>query len=118
LEEAMSELREAFQLAAALPQLKREAIARVTDTLNRLTISDLHLLADSIEQEYANAGSFQSANGSLAVAIMRKLGVKVRVALWHVVDGRCHHKEYCVGSTTRAKIGNIGDKEWIETWIA
>jgi hypothetical protein len=114
----MSELREAMQIAAALPQLKAEAIERATQALNRLTISDLHLLADSLEEEYANAGSFQSANGSLAVAIMRKLGVKVRVAVWHVLDGRCEHKQYTVGTTTRAKIGAIGDREWIEAWIA
>ena len=105
-------------LAAALPQLKREAIERATSALARLTISDLHLLADSIEQEYASAGSFQSANGSLAVAIMRKLGVKVRLAIWHMVAGRCEHKQYVIGTTTRARIGQIGDETWIETWIA
>jgi hypothetical protein len=114
----MSELSEAMQLAAALPQLKREAVERCIGVLGRLTISDLHLLADAIEQEYPKAGTFQSANGSLAVAIMRKLGVKVRVAVWHVVDSRCEHKQYDVGSTTRAKIGNIGDEQWIEAWIA
>lgn len=115
----MSELQEALQIAAALPQLKREAIERAASALGRLTISDLHLLADSIEQEYSKAGSFQSATGTLAVAIMRKLGVKVRVALWHIVDGRCQHKEYNVGSTVRAKIGESGQgREWIEAWIA
>ena len=114
----MSELREAFAVSAALPQLKRDAVTRATKALDRLTISDLHLLADAIEQEYAKAGTFQSATGTLAVAIMRKLGVKVRVALWHVIDDRCEHKQYTVGSTTRAKIGEIGDTEWIEAWIA
>jgi hypothetical protein len=114
----MSELREALAVAAALPQLKQDAMKRVESVLSRLTISDLHLLADSIEQEYPRAGSFQSSTGTLAVAIMRKLGVKVRVAEWHVVEGRCEHKQYEVGSTTRAKIGQIGDKTWIEAWIA
>lgn len=114
----MSELSEAMELAAALPRLKREAMARATEAIARLTISDLHLLADAVEQEYAQSGSFQSANGALAVAIMRKLGVKVRVAEWHVVDGRCQHKQYNVGTTTRARIGNIGDQTWIEAWIA
>jgi hypothetical protein len=70
-----SELAEAFELAAALPQLKREALARAAVALESLTISDLHLLADAIEQEYRYAGTFQSATGGLAVAIMRKLGV-------------------------------------------
>lgn len=114
----MSELREAMALAAALPQLKREAVERATKALNRLTISDLHLLADAIEQEYAKAGSFQSSNGTLAVAIMRKLGVKVRVAEWHLVDGRCQHKQYNVGTTTRSKIGDSSNPTWIEAWIA
>ena len=114
----MSELAEALQIAGALPRLKREAVERASQAIERLTISDLHLLADAIEQEYSKAGTFQSATGTLAVAIMRKLGVKVRVALWHVVDGRCDHKQYNVGTTTRAKIGESGDKEWIEAWIA
>ena len=114
----MSELREAMQIAAALPELKRQAVERASKAIERLTISDLHLLADAIEQEYAKAGPFQSSTGTLAVAIMRKLGVKVRVALWHIVDGRCEHKQYNVGTTTRAKIGTSGDKEWIEAWIA
>ena len=114
----MSEFREAMQIGAALPQLKRDAVERATKALNRLTISDLHLLADSIEQEYSAAGNFQSSTGQLAVAIMRKLGVKVRVALWHVVEGRCEHKQYAIGNTVRARIGEIGEETWIESWIA
>lgn len=114
----MSELREAMAIAAAMPKLKTEAKERVVKALDRLTISDLHLLADSIEQEYANAPSFQSANGQLAAAIMKKMDVKVRVAEWHEVDGRCEHKQYAIGKTTRARIGNIGDPTWIEAWIA
>ena len=91
---------------------------RATNALRNLTLSDLHLLADAIEHELPRAGTFQSATGTLAVAIMRQLGVRVRVALWHMVNGRCEHKQYTIGTTTRAKIGNIGDSEWIEAWIA
>jgi len=113
-----SELAEAFEIAAALPELKRQALARATTALAGLTISDLHLLADAIEQEYPTAGTFQSATGGLAVAIMRQLGVKVRVAVWHVLNGRCEHKQYTIGTTVRAKIGEIGNPEWVEAWIA
>lgn len=114
----MSELKEAIQIAAALPEIHRREMARATTALRRLSISDLALLADSLETEYAKAGTFQSSTGTLAVAIMRTLGVKVRLARWHVVNNRCEHKEYMVGSTIRARIGKIGDPEWIEAWIA
>lgn len=49
---------------------------------------------------------------------MKQMGVKVRVAVWEMRDGRCEHKQYNVGSTTRAKIGETGDKDWVEAWIA
>ena len=118
----MSELREALQLAAALPKLKAEALERASKALQHLTISDLHLLADAIENQYGPNGrtapQFQSANGGLAASVMKQMGVKVRVAVWEMRDGRCEHKQYNVGSTTRAKIGETGDKEWVEAWIA
>lgn len=66
----MSQLSEALQVAVALPRLKKEAVERASKAIERLTISDLHLLADAIEQEYVKAGTFQSATGTLAVAIM------------------------------------------------
>src|SRR5207302_9259041 len=66
----VSQLSEALQVAVALPRLKKEAVERASKAIERLTISDLHLLADAIEQEYVKAGTFQSATGTLAVAIM------------------------------------------------
>jgi len=118
----MSELNEAMALSAALPELKREAIARARNVLDLMTISDLHLFADAIANEYGPNGrtapSFQSANGGLAASIMKQMGVKVRVAVWEMRDNRCEHKQYQIGTTTRARIGNIGDTEWVEAWIA
>jgi len=118
----MSELRDALQLAAALPKLKAEALERTRAALEHLTISDLHLLADAIENVYGPNGrtapQFQSSNGGLAASLMKQMGVRVRLAVWEMRDGRCEHKQYAVGTTIRAKIGEIGDKEWLEAWIA
>src|SRR3990172_13260975 len=102
----MSELQEALAIAAALPNLQKQALDRLLPLLKRQTINDLWLLADALEHNPPHkAGSFQSANGALAVSIMTQLGVKVRIAEWEIRDGRCEHKQYRVGSTTRARIG-------------
>ena len=111
-------LREAVQITTALPEIHKRELVRATASLNRLTVNDLSLLADALETHYAKAGAFQSATGTLAVAIMKALNVKVRVAEWEVVDGRCEHKRYTIGSTTRARHGEIGDETWLEAWIA
>lgn len=114
----MSEITEALTIAALIPKLHAKAVERASAAICRLPVNDLHVLADAIENYYATAPTFQSGTGALAVAIMKELGAHVRVAEWHVVDGRCEHKQYNVGSTTRAKIGEVGDSTWIEAWIA
>ena len=113
-----SELAEAFAISAAIPRLHAEAHAKASEAIKSLSVSDLHLLADAVNQHYKSAGTFQSATGTLAVAIMKKLGVKLRVAIWHMVNNRCQHKQYEIGTTVKARIGEIGDQEWIEAWIA
>jgi hypothetical protein len=108
-----------FPTQDQLRAIQADYIARIDARLVRLTLSDLALLAETLEEYNLNsAPHFQSANGYLPAAIMQKMGVKVRVAEWHVVDGRCQHKRYAVGQTTRAKCGEIGDETWLEAWIA
>ncbi|HLY24364.1 MAG TPA: hypothetical protein VKT83_18005 [bacterium] len=107
-----SEFAEAMQIAAALPQIQAQELARLDPLLRRLTISDVSLLADAIEKHYR-------LSVSLRAAIMQAKGEKVRVAEWHVdADRRCQHKRYAVGNTGRAKHGEIGDETWLEAWIA
>jgi hypothetical protein len=102
-----------------LRTLQHDAVERATKLLYRLPISDVMHLADAIEKHYGHAGTFQSATGTLAVALMHELGVKVRVAEWHVdAQGCCQHTRYAIGSTTRARCGEIGDESWLEAWIA
>lgn len=106
----------------ALQTHQAHALQRLDGLLRRLPVNDLTLLADSLEYQIKQAGTFQSGTGTLAVAIMRQLGVKVRVAEW-ILDKDCHcqHKRYVVGDTVRARIGEIGHKigdTWIEAWIA
>jgi hypothetical protein len=104
----MSELREALALAAALPEIQRQQLQRLIPLLKRIPISQLADAADAIEQ-YRDL-TFDS--------LMRVHSKKVRVAVWHEVDNRCQHKHYAIGNTSRERIGNIGDAEWIEAWIA
>jgi len=104
----MSELGEALALSAALPEIQRQQLQRLIPLLKRIAISQLADAADAIEQ-YREL-TFDS--------LMRVHGKKVRIAVWHEVDRRCQHKQYAIGNTTRARIGNIGDAEWTEAWIA
>lgn len=111
----MGELAQAMQIAAALPQLQRDAIERLTPLLSRLPISDVMALADAIEQK---------GTRSLRASLMAVKGERVRVAEWHVVHDaevhadRCEHRRYSVGGQDRAQHGEIGDATWLEAWIA
>lgn len=104
----MSELREALAIAAALPEIQRQQLERLMPLLKRIPISQLSDAIDAIEQHH----------GLTFDSLMRVHGKKVRVAVWHEVDHRCQHKQYAIGNRNRARIGNIGDAEWIEAWIA
>lgn len=107
-----SELGEALQIAAALPQIQKEQVERASRLLYRLPIAEVAMLADAIEKHYA-------LGVSLRAALMKVRGEKVRVAEWQVdAEGRCQHKRYAVGSTDRANHGEIGDETWLEAWIA
>lgn len=103
----MSELREALAIAAALPQIQQQQLDRLIPLLKRIPISQLADAISAIEQ-YREL-TFDS--------LMRVQGKKVRVAVWHEVNHRCEHKQYAVGNTVRAQIGEIGDSEWIGAWI-
>lgn len=108
-----------FPTQEQLKNLQQEEIDRVVNALKKVSISDISLLADSLENHYATAGSFQSATGSLAVAIMKELKVRVRIAEWYIdADGTCQYKRNAIGSQVRAKVGNMEDDTWIEAWIA
>jgi hypothetical protein len=107
-----SEFAEAMQIAAALPQIQAQELARLEPLLRRLTISDVSLLADAIQNHY-------SLGTSLQEALMRQKGEKVRVTEWHVdAEHRCQHKRYAEGNPNRARHGQIGDEAWLEAWIA
>jgi hypothetical protein len=94
-------------------------IARLSKAARRLPLAEVETLCAAIEDQWPKGGAFQSATGGLAVALMRQYGVKVRVAEWHIVDGRCEHKRYAVGSTTRARCGEVEEGQtWLEAWIA
>ena len=104
----MSELREAMAIAAALPEIQKQQLDKLIPLLKRIPISQLSDAISAIEQ-----------HGELSYdSLMRVQGKKVRVAVWHEVDRRCQHKDYAIGNTSRAKICNIGDPEWVEGWIA
>jgi len=104
----MSELREALAIAAALPEIQRQQLDKLIPLLKRIPISQLADAIAAIERHHEL--TFDS--------LMRVQGKRVRVAIWHMVENRCEHKEYTVGNTQRARIGNIGDPEWVEGWIA
>lgn len=107
-----------FPTQEQIRTIQQEEIDRVIVALKKVPISVVTLLADSLENHYATSGSFQSATGTLAVAIMKQLGVKVRVAEWYIdSDGRCQYKRNAIGSQVRAKVGNMEDETWIEAWI-
>ena len=97
------------QLAEALPNLQSEAIENLVPILNGLPIADLHDLAKAIK----NRGAL-----TLRESLMKVRDEHIRVAEWHVIDGRCEHKRYSVGSIRKARHGNIGDETWLEAWIA
>lgn len=103
----MSELREALAIAAALPELQRQELERLLPLLKRIPIAQLAQAADAIEQHHELTFD----------ALMRIAGKKLRVAVWHEVNHRCEHKQYAVGNTMRAQIGEIGDSEWVGAWI-
>jgi hypothetical protein len=106
----MSELAQAMQLAAALPELQRQELERLAPLLKRLPIADVSLLADAIEQK---------GTRSLRESLMAVRGEVVRVAEWHVDDeNRCQHLRYGVGNVKQARHGEIGDATWLEAWIA
>jgi hypothetical protein len=108
-----------FPTQKQLVGVQDEYLERLIPQLRKLPLSDLALLTSALEENPpAKMPAFQSATGCLAVSIMRKLGAKVRLARWHMVDGRCEHKEYKIGNEVKARIGNIGDDEWLEAWIA
>lgn len=108
----MSELGDALRIAAALPELQKEQVERATRLLYRLPIAEVANLCDAIEKHY-------SLGVSLRSALMKVRGEKVRVAEWYVdAEGRCQHRRYAVGNTERAKVGEIGDESWLESWIA
>lgn len=105
----VSELAEGMALAAALPKIQAQETARLLPLLKRLPISHISDLADAIER-FGDA-DYQS--------LMKVKNVKVRVALWYVdADNRCQRKAYNIGNTQKAQIGEIGDAQWIEGWIA
>jgi len=104
----MSELREALAMAAALPQIQRQQLDRLLPLLKRIPISQLADAADAIEKH----------GGLTYESLMRVQGKKVRVAIWEMRDNRCEHKQYAVGNVHNARIGKIGDAEWVEGWIA
>jgi len=104
----MSELREALALAAALPEIQKQQLDKLLPLLKRIPISQLSDAITAIEQHHELT----------ADSLLKTSGKKVRVAVWHEVEHRCQHKQYSVGNTQRAKIGEIGDPEWIEAWIA
>lgn len=104
----MSELREAMALAAALPEIQKQEIERLVSMLKRVPVSQVSQAADAIAR-----------HGELTYqSLMRIQDVKVRVAVWEMRDNRCEHKQYNVGNVQRARIGEIGDTEWYEAWIA
>jgi hypothetical protein len=105
----MSELREAMALAAALPKIQQHQIDRLLPLLKHIPISHLADIADSIEKYHEV--TYES--------LMRVKDKHVRVAVWYVdAEQRCQHKSYNVGNVHNARIGNIGDSEWVEGWIA
>jgi hypothetical protein len=104
----MSELREALAIVAALPELQRQQLDRLLPLLKRIPISQLSDAIAAIEQH----------RELTCDSLMRVQGKKVRVAVWHEVEHRCQHKQYNIGNTKRAQIGQIGDAEWTEAWIA
>ena len=106
---AATELQQAMQVAAALPELQRQEVATLEPLLWRLPISDVIALREAIEQR---------GTRSLRESLMAVRGESVRVAEWHVIDGRCEHKRYDVGNHSRARHGEIGDPTWLEAWIA
>ena len=104
-----SELQEAFAIAAALPKLQEEQLARLIPLLKRRPIADLCELAEAFERY---------PQDSIREGVMKVRGEKVRVAEWHMVDHRCQHKQYAEGNVRTARIGEIGAPTWIEGWIA
>lgn len=104
-----SELQQAMQVAAALPGLQRQEVAKLEPLLWRLPIADVMALREAIERK---------GTRSLRESLMAVRGESVRVAEWHVVDGRCEHKRYEVGNYNRARHDEIGDATWLEAWIA
>ena len=103
-----------------MKQLQDDAIERAIAGLRKLPISDVLDLAETLETgDWRRTPSFQSPRCNLAAMLLQHSGMKVRVAEWHVDnEGRCQHKRYTVGSTTRARHGEIGDDTWLEAWIA
>ena len=113
-----SELQEAFAVAAAIPKLHADAVERLNALLSRVPVSTIHTLCDAIEK-HSNGYPVDLS------AIMKAYGVKLRVALWEVRDGRCFHAEvgertlYEVGNTKMAEIKDVDtDGRWISAWIA
>jgi len=104
----MSELREALALAAALPQLQQQLLDELIPLLRRIPLAHL---SDAIQ-------AIKEHHGLNYESLMRVKEAKVRVAVWEMRDNRCEHKQYQVGNVQRAKIGEIGEPEWIEAWIA
>lgn len=105
-----SELSEAFQIASALPELRRQQLERLSLLLKRLPTAELANLADAIEKH---------PGYPLYERLMKVLGKKVRVAEWYVdSEGRCQHRRYAEGNAQRAKYGGVGDYSWLEAWIA
>jgi hypothetical protein len=104
----MSQLKDALALAAALPEIQRQQIEPLLPLLRRIPISQLSDAIAAIEDHHELT----------VTGLMRVHKKQHRIAVWHEVDHRCQQKQYVVGNTNRARIGNIGDDEWIEAWIA